>query len=286
MAQDLKWKAKADRPENADQSQYHIRCRPGDVEKYVLLPGDPERVGQMAALWEEKRHVATYREHVTYTGKVGGVGISACSTGAGGPSTASALEELAEIGAETFIRVGTCGAMQENIEPGDLIICAGAVRYDGTSDQYVDHKYPAIANQEVVMALIEAAERIGATYHVGIGYTAASFFCGQGRPGFNNYRQSWMETIMEDMQKAGVLNFEMEASTVLTLSSLFNLRAGAVFTAVANRVKDEFEYKGEGVAQSIAVATEATKILNEWDELKKRSGKPYFFPSLLQQAQK
>ena len=281
MVQDLKWKAKANRPESADQSQYHIRCRPGDVSKYVLLPGDPERVGSMAELWDTKKHVATYREHVTYSGDVSGVPISACSTGAGGPSTASALEELAEIGADTFIRVGTCGAMQENINPGDLIICAGAVRYDGTSDQYVDAKYPAIANQEVVMALIEAAERLGVTYHVGIGYTAASFFCGQGRPGFNNYQQSWMETIMGDMQNAGVKNFEMEAATVLTLSSLFQLRAGAIFTAVANRVRDEFEYKGSGVEQSIAVATEAVKILSHWDELKKRSGKPYFFPSLL-----
>ncbi|MFG6147588.1 nucleoside phosphorylase [Halobacillus sp. B23F22_1] len=286
MAQDLKWKAKANRPESADQSQYHIRCRPGDVEKYVLLPGDPERVGQMAELWDEKEHIATYREHVTYTGKVGGVGISACSTGAGGPSTASALEELAEVGAETFLRVGTCGVMQEDISPGDLIICAGAVRYDGTSDQYVDQKFPAIANQEVVMATIEAAERLGVTYHVGIGYTAASFFCGQGRPGFNNYNQSWMHTIMDDMQRAGVLNFEMEAATVLTLSSLFNLRAGAIFTAVANRVKDEFEYKGEGVEQSIAVATEAIKILSHWDQLKKDSGKPYFYPSLLTQQNK
>ncbi|MCP3027922.1 nucleoside phosphorylase [Halobacillus sp. A5] len=281
MLQELKWKSKANRPELEDQSQYHIRCKPGDVAKYVLLPGDPERVGQMAEQWDEKEHIATYREHVTYTGKVGGVDISACSTGAGGPSTASALEELAEIGAETFIRVGTCGAMQEKINPGDLIICAGAVRYDGTSDQYVDAKYPAVANQEVVMALIEAAERLGVTYHVGIGYTSASFFCGQGRPGFNSYNQSFMNTIMDDMQKAGVLNFEMEAAAVFTLSSLFNLRAGAIFTAVANRVKDEFAYKGEGVTQSIAVATEATKILNEWDEIKKKAGKPYFFPSLL-----
>lgn len=281
MPQDIKWKSKANRPELEDQSQYHIRCRPGDVAKYVLLPGDPERVGQMAAKWDQKKHIATYREHVTYTGKVGGVDISACSTGAGGPSTASALEELAEIGAKTFIRVGTCGAMQEHIEPGDLIICTGAVRYDGTSDQYVDPKFPAVADQEVVMALIEAAERIGVKYHVGIGYTAASFFCGQGRPGFNNYKQSFMDTIMDDMQKASVLNFEMEAATVLTLSSLFNLRAGAIFTAVANRVKDEFAYKGEGVEQSIAVATEAVKILSHWDELKKRSGKPYFYPSLL-----
>jgi len=279
--QDIKWKTKANRPETDNKSQYHIRCSPGEVAKYVLLPGDPERVPMMANLWDEQKHIATYREHVTYTGKVGGVELSACSTGAGGPSTASALEELAEVGADTFIRVGTCGAMQDYIAPGDLIICAGAVRYDGTSDQYVDKSYPALANQEVVMALIEAAERLNVTYHVGLAYTSASFFCGQGRPGFNDYRQSWMNTILDDMQKAGVLNFEMEAATVLTLSNLFGLRAGAVFSVVANRVKDEFAYKKTAVEQSVAVSTEAVKILAQWDELKKNSGKKYFYPSLL-----
>ncbi|WLD93584.1 nucleoside phosphorylase [Alkalihalobacillus sp. AL-G] len=283
MLQELenKWETKANRPELEDGSQYHIRCRPGDVAKYVLLPGDPDRVPMMAEHWDEKREIASYREHVTYTGKVGGVDISACSTGAGGPSTASALEELAEVGADSFIRVGTCAALQENIAPGDLIICSGAVRYDGTSDQYVDPKYPAVANQEVVMALIEAAERLGVTYHVGIGYTSASFFCGQGRPGFNNYRQGFMDQIIKDAQQAGVVNFEMEAATVLTLSSLFKLRAGAVFSVVANRIKDQFSYQKSGVEQSIAVSTEAFKILHEWDELKKKSGKPYFYPSLL-----
>ena len=281
MVQDLKWETNANRPETENKAQYHIRCAPGDIAKYVLLPGDPERVPMMANLWDESRHIATYREHVTYTGKVAGVEISACSTGAGGPSTASALEELAEIGAETFIRVGTCGAMQDYIDPGDLIICAGAVRYDGTSDQYVDSKYPALANQEVVMALIEAAEKLNVKYHVGLAYTSASFFCGQGRPGFNNYKQSWMETILNDMQRAGVLNFEMEAATVLTLSHLFGLRAGAVFSVVANRVKDQFAYKGRAIEQSVAVSTEAVKILAHWDQLKKQAGKKYFYPSLL-----
>jgi uridine phosphorylase len=280
--QDIKWKSQANRPEMEGQLQYHIRCCPGDVAKYVLLPGDPERVPMMANLWDEKRMIADYREHVTYTGKVGGVDISACSTGAGGPSTASALEELAEIGADTFIRVGTCGAMQDYVEPGDLIICSGAVRHDGTSDQYVETNYPALANYEVVFALIEAAERLNIKYHVGLAYTSASFFCGQGRPGFQEYRQSWMDTIMKDMQQAGVMNFEMEAATVLTLSSLFRLRAGAVFSVVANRVKDEFSYKGKGIENSIAVATEAVKILSVWDGLKQKTGKKYFYPSLLQ----
>ncbi|MHB1650953.1 MAG: nucleoside phosphorylase [Desulfitobacteriaceae bacterium] len=278
---DKKWESKATRPEMEGQLQYHIRCGRGDVAKYVLLPGDPERVPLMASYWDEQREIARYREHVTYSGKVGGVEISACSTGAGGPSTASALEELAEIGAETFIRVGTCGAMQDYINPGDLIICTGSVRHDGTSEQYVETNYPALANYEVTMALIEAAERLGATYHVGLAYTTASFFCGQGRPGFNGYKQSWMGEIMNDMQKAGVLNFEMEAATVLTLSQLFRLRAGACFSVLANRVADKFDYKIKGVEHAVAVSIEAVKILHEWDELKKQAGKRYFYPSLL-----
>lgn len=262
--------------------QYHIRAGRGDVAKYVLLPGDPERVPTMASYWDESREIANYREHRTMTGKIGGVEISACSTGAGGGSTSSALEELAEIGAETFIRVGTCGAMQEHINPGDLIICTGAVRHDGTSEQYVETNYPALAHYEVTLALIEAAERLGVTYHVGLAYTSASFFLGQGRPGFNNYRQSWHDDIMNNMQAAGVLNFEMEAATVLTLSQLFRLRAGACFSVVANRVADKFEYKSKGIDDAVKVSTEAVKILSEWDELKKRNGKKYFFPSLLQ----
>lgn len=275
------WGSSAERPEMDGKLQYHIRCRPGDVARYVLLPGDPERVPLIAEGWDEGREIASYREHVTHTGRFGGVELSACSTGAGGPSTASALEELAELGAETFIRVGTCAALQEEIDPGDLIICSGAVRHDGTSDQYVEPAYPATANYEVVLALIEAAERLGATYHVGLAHTSASFFCGQSRPGFGGYSQSWTPRILEDARRAGVLNFEMEAGTVLTLGSLFRLRAGAVFNVVANRVRDEFSYKGEGIRRAAAVSSEAVKILSGWDEAKKKAGKKYFYPSLL-----
>lgn len=275
------WGSRANRPEMEGRLQYHIRCRPGDVAEYVLLPGDPERVPVIADSWDEKRKVASYREHVTYSGKAGGVGISACSTGAGGPSTASAVEELAEIGAGTFIRVGTCGAIQEHIDPGDLIISSGAVRHDGTSDQYVERSYPAAANHEVLLALIEAAEALGARYHVGLSYTSASFFCGQGRPGFDGYTQSWMKQIMRDMQQAGVLNFEMEAATIFTLSNLFRLRAGGIFSVVANRVNDRFDYKSEAIEQAAGISTEAVKILNRWDKAREGSGKRYFHPSLL-----
>ncbi len=275
------WNSTAERPEMDGKLQYHIRCRPGDVARYVLLPGDPERVPLIAEGWDETREIANYREHMTHTGRFGGVELSACSTGAGGPSTASALEELAELGAETFIRVGTCAALQEEIDPGDLIICSGAVRHDGTSDQYIEPAYPATANYEVVLALVEAAEKLDVTYHVGLAHTSASFFCGQSRPGFGGYSQSWMPRILEDARQAGVLNFEMEAGTVLTLGSLFRLRAGAVFNVVANRVRDEFSFRGEGVRRSAAVASEAVKILSRWDEAKKKAGKKYFYPSLL-----
>ena len=153
----------AARPTDEAGKQYHIQCGTGEVARYCLLPGDPKRVGKIANMWDSSHMVADYREHVTYTGKIGDLEISACSTGAGGGSTASALEDLAEIGCDTLIRVGTCGAIQDYIKPGDLIICSGAVRMEGTSDGYVASAYPAIADYEVTLALIEAAEQLGYT---------------------------------------------------------------------------------------------------------------------------
>lgn len=270
----------ANRPTDENNKQYHIKCGVGDVAKYVLLPGDPKRVERMSQFWDKAKLMADYREHVTYTGKIGDMEISACSTGAGGGSTASAIEDLVEIGAETLIRVGTCGAIQEDILPGDLIICTGAVRMEGTSNDYVTNSYPAVASYEVTLALITAAEKLGYRYHVGIGYTAASFFCGQARPGVKGYHQSHMKTIVEDMQMAGVLNFEMEAATVLTLASVYKLRAGAIFTVVANRAVNSFKYTNDGVDRNIEVATEAMKLLHEWDTKKQQQGKKYYYPGV------
>lgn len=274
------WK-NASRPVNEDGKQYHIQCGTGDVARYVLLPGDPNRVEKIADKWDSAKKVADYREHVTYTGKIGDLEISACSTGGGGGSTASALEDLAEIGCDTVIRVGTCGAMQEYIEPGDLIICTGAVRKEGSSSDYVIPEYPACADYEVTQALIEAAERLGYTYHVGIGYTAASFFCGQGRPGVHGYSQSFMKKILPDMKAAGVLNFEMEAATVFTISRLYQMRAGAVFTVIANRVRNDFSYNNDATDKNIQVANLAMVILHDWEMKKEKAGKRYFYPALV-----
>ncbi|SFE54057.1 nucleoside phosphorylase [Alteribacillus iranensis] len=272
------WKSEATKPVMEEGLQYHIRCKEGDINKYTLLPGDPDRVDMIAEEWDQSRKIANYREHRTFSGKVGNTDISACSTGAGGGSTASAFEELATLGADTFIRVGTTAAIQEHISPGDIIISSGAVRHDGTSQFYIDDRYPASAHYEVTTALVEAAEQLGYNYHVGVSCSTASWYCGQGRPGLNGYEQSFFKDKVNDLNKAGVLNFEMEASTIFTLAGIYGLRAGSVCTVVANRIRDEFVYGG--VEKSIQVSNLAVQILDEWEERKKRNQKKYWFPSL------
>ena len=273
------WKSDADRPTMEDNLQYHIQCKDGDINKYVLLPGDPERVDAIADEWDEKKFIASHREYRTFSGKINAVPISACSTGIGGASASIAVEELANLGADTFIRLGTCGAINEKINCGEIIICSGAMRQDGTSNDYVDVSYPAVANHEIILALIEACEKLGKKYHVGISCTTASFHCGQARTGFNGYTQSKFQNKISDLQKANVMNFEMESATILTLANIYGFRAGAVFAVVADRNKNEFVYSG--IEDSIIISNEAVKILASWDKLKLEKSKRFFYPKLL-----
>lgn len=268
----------ADRPQTKEGYQYHIACRPGDVARYVLLPGDPERVPKISSLWDEAEEIAFHREYRTHTGKYKGVQISVTSTGIGGPSSAIAVEELATIGADTFIRVGSTGAIQPGMEIGDLIIARAAVRLEGTSKQYVRVEYPAAADLEVTLALIEAAESLGVRYHLGITASTDSFYLGQGRPGLKGYFPSFAKNILDDLRQANVTNFEMEAATLFTLASIYGLRAGCVCAVFANRVTNEFGKAGE--KEAALVASEAVKILAEWDEEKEKAGKKVWFPGL------
>jgi uridine phosphorylase len=272
------WTSAATRPEMGEGLQYHIRCKRGDVERYVLLPGDPERVDLIAGEWDEARRIANYREHRTFSGRVGSVPLTCCSTGAGGGSTASAMEELAVLGGDTFIRVGTTAALQADIECGDIVISSAAMRHDGTSHAYVDPAYPAAAHYAVTAALVEAAERLSLRYHVGVSCSTASFYCGQGRPGFNGYEQSFFRDKVDDLRRAGVLNFEMEAATIFTLAGLSRLRAGAVCTVIANRITDRFVYGG--IEHAARTANLAVQILAGWDERGTQRGKPHWYPSL------
>lgn len=266
-----------ERPATADKRQYHIACAPGEVARYVLLPGDPERVPKIASLWDEAKKVAYHREYQTYTGKVGGVPISSTSTGIGCPSLAIGVEELAAVGSDTFIRVGSSGSIQRDVKVGDVVISSAAVRLEGTSKQYVRVEYPAVANYEVLLALIEAAEKLGYRYHVGITASTDSFYLGQGRPGLGGYTQSFAKEIVPDLQAARVLNFEMETAALFTIANVYGFRAGSVCAVFANRVTGEFGV-GAGEMTGAEIATEAVKILAQMDKEKQK--KKYWHPSM------
>jgi len=263
--------------------QYHIECKRGDLAKYLLIPGDPDRVPKIASFWDEAREVAYHREFRSFTGKYEGVSLSAMSSGIGPSCVAIAVNEAANIGVETFIRVGSTGSIQKQISCGDLVISTAAVRLDGTSNQYVVSEYPAVANYEVLLALIEAAESLDAEYHVGITATTSDFYAGQARASSSNYWHPKLEDLIPSMQRANVLNFEMECATLFVLSNLFGLRAGAVCAVYANRLTSEFK-PGEGEEECIKVANEAVKILSEWDAEKHRKGKKWLYPALTKQV--
>jgi uridine phosphorylase len=264
----------ARRPETAEREQYHIEVKPGEVAETVILPGDPQRVAKISSGWDSFSEVAAHRQYVTHTGLYKGVPISACSTGIGGPGTAIAVEELANVGVRNFIRVGSCATLKEEINIGDLIISTAAVRLDGTSKQYVRPEYPASASYEIVMALVEAADSLGIRYHLGISASTDSFYPGQSRPGYNGFTQSFSEALIDDLQRANVANFEMEAATIFTLANIFGFRSGAVCAVYANRIRDEFAVAGE--EEVIACGNEAVRILTEMDEEKAIAGKDYW----------
>jgi len=270
-----------DTPDSEDpntEEQYHLEVAAGDVADAVLLPGNPERVDVITELWDDAEAVAHHREYRTATGEYDGTPISVTSTGIGSPSAAIAVEELARVGTDTFLRVGSCGALQPEMDVGDLVITTGAVRQEGTSDAYVREDYPATAHDEVVSALVAAAERLGHDYHVGVTMSADSFYAGQARPAFGGYEPTDAADLLEGLRRAGVKNVEMEAAAILTLAGLFDLRAGAVCTVYANRETGEFATEGERTAAE--TASEAVSILAEMDRAKRAAGVDRFHPGL------
>jgi uridine phosphorylase len=261
-----------------DGVQYHLDVGPDDVADSVLLPGNPERVDKFTALWDDSEEVAYHREYRTATGRYEGTPLSVTSTGIGSPSATIALEELARVGANTFIRVGSSGTVQPDVDVGDLVITSGAVRQEGTSQEYVREDYPAVADHEVVAALVAAAERLGHDYHVGLTMSADSFYAGQGRPGFEGFRAAGSDSLVEELREANVKNIEMEASSLLTVASIYGLRAGAVCTVYANRVTGEFRTEGE--SEAAETASLAVHLLARMDEVKAEAGVDVWHPGL------
>lgn len=238
---------------------YHIGCRRGDVGRYVLLPGDPDRVPMIAGLLDDAREIAQNREYLTYTGKLSGEKVSVTSTGMGCPSTAIAVEELAMAGADTFIRVGTSGPMQDFIEPGDLLIAWGAIRDEFTSQQYMPLEYPAVADLDVTLALRQAARNRNLRHHVGLTQSKDSFY-GQHEPErmpvarrLHDRWQAWV--------KGGTLCSEMEASTIFVVTRILECRSGGIMLAGGTH---------DDLSRLLETSVSAVSLLIEQD--KARSG--------------
>lgn len=210
--------------------QYHIRCQRGDVGEAALLPGDPGRCESIARLFEQSRLVASNREYTTYTGALDGRPISVCSTGIGSSSTAIAVEELAAIGVRTFIRVGTTGSIQKEARFGDLVIATGAVRDEGTTPAYVPLSYPAVADQELVHAMLAAGRQGGHRVHAGIVRSHDALYADLHAGEQPRHRE--LETALDMWQRSRVVCNDMESSTIFTICTLRGLRGGSVLTVV------------------------------------------------------
>lgn len=215
---------------------YHIRCRAGEIGRYCLLPGDPGRVPSIAALLDSPREVAYNREFCVYTGSLLGEAVTVCSTGIGGPSCAIAVEELHDLGADTFLRVGTCGGIDLSVSAGDLVIATGAVRYEHTSREYAPIEFPAVPDFGVTGALIRAAEKAGITYHAGVVQCKDSFY-GQHRPERMPVLEE-LQTLWEAWKRLGVKASEMESAALFVVASALGCRAGAIFHVVWNQERE------------------------------------------------
>ena len=242
--------------------QYHIGLNKGDVGEYVILPGDPKRCEKIAAYFDNAELIADRREYTTYTGFLDGVKVSVTSTGIGGPSASIALEELVNIGAKTFIRVGTCGGIDTNVKGGDIVIATGAIRMEGTSKEYAPIEYPAIANLDVINSLVSASKKLNYEYHTGVVQCKDSFY-GQHSPDKMpvNYEllNKW-----EAWKKMGTLASEMESAALFIVGSFLKVRVGSVFLTVANQEREKLNLENPVVHdtdRAIKTAIEALKIL-------------------------
>ena len=264
------------------ERQYHIALGPGELAEYILLPGDPDRTARIAARLDSIELERRHREFASVTGMYRGERVSVVSTGIGTDNVEIVVAEiLAVTERPTFIRVGSCGALQPEVGLGDLIISTGAVRLESTTSYFVHDGYPAVAHYEAVVALIEAAERLGHRAHVGITATAPGFFGAQGRP--IPQLPIRYPDLAEDMARQRVMNFEMEASALLILASLAKCRAGVVCAVYAQRVTGDFiEGAAKDAAEAACVETglDSLVILSGIDRQKQLAGTDRWRPSL------
>lgn len=251
--------------------QYHIGLAEGDVGRYCILPGDPGRCGAIAACLDGAAFVHANREYTTWTGTLEGERVSVVSTGIGGPSAAIAMEELRQIGADTFLRVGTCGGIRLDVRSGDVVIATGAVRMEGTSREYAPIEFPAVADFEVTSALVEGAKALGKAYKVGVVQCKDSFY-GQHSPA--RMPVAWeLEQKWEAWKRLGVLASEMESAALFTVAAALGVRCGSCFHVIWNQEREKAgldQTEDHDTGSAVRVAVEALRRLILADREQKR----------------
>lgn len=250
---------------------YHIGLDDSLNVKYAILPGDPGRVAKIAEYLDESKKLAESREYTSYVGYLEGEKVLVMSTGMGGPSTAIAIEELAQIGVTTCIRVGSTGGIDLKVKGGDLVIANSTIRMEGTSKEYVPIEFPATANFEVTLALIKSAQKSNRNFHVGTIHTKDSFY-GQHSPERMPMSYELLNK-WEAWKKAGTLASEMECAALFTVSQVLGMKSGAVLHVLWNkdRVKAGMEdNETHDMNEAIKVSIEAMKLLIESDKSGKK----------------
>lgn len=246
--------------------QFHIHCTEGDVGRYCLLPGDPGRCEAIASLFDDPVHIGMNREFNIYTGYLLGEKVSVCSTGIGGPSAAIAMEELHNIGADTFLRVGTCGGIDLDVQAGDIVVATGAIRFEHTSQEYAPIEYPAVADLDVAAAMRQASRTLGYRTHVGVVQCKDSFY-GQHSPNrmpvSYELLQKW-----EAWKRLGVKASEMESAALFVVADARKVRCGSCFHVIWNQEREAAGLSQdmiEDTSGAIRVGIEALKLLIRQD---------------------
>ena len=246
------------------ERKYHVGLTASEVGGYVLVPGDPFRTALIARHLEDAKEKAWSREFRTFTGRLGDTAVSTCSSGIGGPSMAVAVEELGDLGAHTFLRVGTCGGAQRGIRLGDLVVATGAVRSEGTPDAYVPREYPAIASHDVVTACVEAAAAAGVAHHLGVIRSVDALYADltpERMP-----RPAELRAELELWTRAGVVANDMESSTLMVVSALRGWRSGVILLCVDELGAGEIQHGDPGAMDTLLrVAVDAIRRLIQKD---------------------
>lgn len=252
---------------NLKSAKDHLKLKIDHLPDTVLLPGDPNRVYEIANFWEDVKEVGNNRDYITLVGNYKGITLAACSSGIGGPSTEIAVVELYKHGVKNIIRVGTSGGLAKELRPGDLVVLSSCIRYSGTSNLFVPENYPAVADYKMLIALINACDEAQTSYHVGIGLSVDSFYATKPKL-LGDFFPSAIEEMLDQWINAGALQLDMEAATLFVLASLLGINAGAICTVGSNitlKIKPEIAPSNDN---AIKCANDAAVAFKKW---KKRS---------------